>query len=107
MLGQQLCYYGYKIGMEIVCEKGTIRLPLPAEPIIRSRLKVDNEIMDNWAERFPKAYDNELQHWINHLRGIEPTAGPGSKDGFAACCIADAMIASQTSGKVEAVNFDM
>lgn len=97
MLGQQLCYYGYKIGMEIVCEKGTIRLPLPAEPIIRSRLKVDNEIMDNWAERFPKAYDNELQHWINHLRSIEPTAGPGNKDGFAACCIADAMIASQTS----------
>ena len=100
-------YYGYEIGMEIVCEKGTIRLPLPAEPIVRSRLKVGNEIIDNWAERFPKAYDNELQHWINHLRGIEPTAGPGSKDGFAACCIADAMIASQTSGKVAAVNFDM
>ena len=100
-------YYGYKIGMEIVCEKGTIRLPLPAEPIVRSRLKVGSEIMDNWAERFPKAYDNELQHWINHLRGIELTAGPGSKDGFAACCIADAMIASQTSGKVETVNFDM
>ena len=55
-------YYGYKIGMEIVCEKDTIRLPLPAEPIVRSRLKVDNEIMDNWAKRFPKAYDNELQH---------------------------------------------
>lgn len=87
----------HEIGMEIVCEKGTIRLPLPAEPIVRSRLKVDNEIMDNWAERFPKAYDNELQHWINHLRSIEPTAGPGNKDGFAACCIADAMIASQTS----------
>ena len=87
----------HEIGMEIVCEKDTIRLPLPAEPIVRSRLKVDNEIIDNWAERFPKAYDNELQHWINHLRGIEPTAGPGNKDGFAACCIADAMIASQTS----------
>lgn len=100
-------YYGYEIGMEIVCEKGTIRLPLPAEPIVRSRLRVGSEIMDNWAERFPKAYDNELQHWINHLRGIEPTAGPGSRDGFAACCIADAMIASQTSGKVETVNFDM
>jgi len=90
-------YYGYKIGMEIVCEKDTIRLPLPAGPIVRSRLKVGNEIMDNWAKRFPKAYDNELQHWINHLRSIEPTAGPGNKDGFAACCIADAMIASQTS----------
>lgn len=52
--------------------------------------------MNNWAEPFPKAYDNELQHWINHLRSIEPTAGPGNKAGFAACCIADAMIASQT-----------
>ena len=59
----------HECGMEIVCEKGTIHLPLPAEPIVRSRLKVDNEIMDNWAEHFLKAYDNELQHWINHLRG--------------------------------------
>ncbi len=72
-------YYGYEIGMEIVCEKGTIRLPLPAEPIVRSRLKVGNEIIDNWAERFPEAYDNELQHWINHLRGIEPTAGRAAR----------------------------
>ena len=84
-----------------------IRLPLPAEPIVRSRLKVGHEIMDNWAKHFPKAYDNELQHSINHLRSIEPTAGPGNKDGFAACCIADAMIASQTSEKVETVNFEM
>ena len=61
-------YYGYKIGMEIVCKKGTISLPLPAEPIVRSRLKVGHEIMDNWAKHFPKAYDNELQHSINHLR---------------------------------------
>lgn len=100
-------YYGYEIGMEIVCEKGTIRLPLPAEPVVRSRLKVGSEIMDNWAERFPTAYDNELQHWINYLRGIETTTGPSSRDGFAACCIADAMIASQTSGKVETVDFTM
>ena len=30
----------HEIGIEIVCEKDTIRLPLPAEPIVRSRLKV-------------------------------------------------------------------
>lgn len=98
-------YYGYEIGMEIVCEKGTIRLPMPAEPIVRSRLQCASSIMDNWAERFPKAYDRELQHWIDFLRGKESSAGPGSYDGFAACCIADAMIASQTSGQVETVDF--
>lgn len=32
-------YYGYEILCELVCEKGTIRLPVAAEPIVRSYLR--------------------------------------------------------------------
>ncbi len=96
-------YYGYEIGCEIVCEKGTIRLPEPAAPIVRSRLQSSTEIMDDWSERFPEAYLSELQHWIRYIRGEACDAGPGSNDGYEACAVADALIRSQSSGKPENV----
>lgn len=96
-------YYGYEIQCEIVCEKGTIRLPDPAAPIVRSRLQCAVEIMDDWSERFPGAYQAEIQHWINYLRGLEEQPGPGAQDGYAACAVADALMLSQQSGTAEDV----
>lgn len=96
-------YYGYEIQCEIVCEKGTIRLPTPAAPIVRSRLQCAVEVMDDWSERFPDAYRRELQHWIDYLRGMTNRPGPGSYDGYAACAVADALIKSQVSGLTEPV----
>lgn len=96
-------YYGYEIQCEIVCEKGTIRLPDPAAPIVRSRLQCAVEIMDDWSERFPGAYQAEIQHWINYLRGLESQPGPGTQDGYAACAVADALMLSQKSGQAEDV----
>ncbi|MGN1030120.1 MAG: Gfo/Idh/MocA family protein, partial [Butyricicoccaceae bacterium] len=81
-------YYGYDIQCELVCEKGTIRLPDPAAPVVRSRLQCAFEIMDDWSERFPKAYQDELQHWVDYLRGRTNQPGPGSWDGYAACAVA-------------------
>lgn len=96
-------YYGYEIQCEIVCEKGTIRLPDPPAPIVRSRLQCATEVMDDWSQRFPKAYQAELQHWIDYILGIRTDKGPGSEDGYAACAVADAMILSQSTGKPESV----
>lgn len=96
-------YYGYEIQCEIVCEKGTIRLPDPPAPIVRSRLQCATEVMDDWSQRFPKAYQAELQHWIDYILGIRTDKGPGSEDGYAACAVADAMILSQSTGKSESV----
>ncbi|MDO4174051.1 MAG: Gfo/Idh/MocA family oxidoreductase [Eubacteriales bacterium] len=96
-------YYGYEIQCEIVCEKGTIRLPDPPAPIVRSRLLCATEVMDDWSERFPKAYQAELQHWIDVIRGLRTEYGPGSEDGYAACAVADAMIRSQATGLPEQV----
>ena len=50
-------------GEPVFCEKPLATTKADCAEIVRI------EIIDNWAERFPKAYDNELQHWINHLRG--------------------------------------
>lgn len=96
-------YYGYEIGCEIVCEKGTIRLPVPAAPIVRSRLQCAVPVMDDWSERFPDAYKNELQHWIDYLRGRTEQMGPGTQDGYAACVVADMLIRSQQTGSIESI----
>ncbi len=98
-------YYGYEIGMEIVCEKGTITLPIPAEPIVKSRLECTTEVMDDWLMRFPEAYDNEMQSWVDHLLGKDVPEGPGSFDGLAANAIADALVESQNSGLPVEVTF--
>lgn len=96
-------YYGYEVQCEIVCEKGTIRLPDPPAPIVRSRLQCATEVMDDWSERFPKAYQAELQYWIDSIQGIHTEKGPGSEDGYAACAVADAMILSQSTKQPENV----
>lgn len=94
-------FYGYEIGCEIVCEKGTIKLPSPASPIVRSRLQCSTEIMADWSKRFPEAYKNELQHWVDFIRGYNITPGPGTKDGYAACVVSDALIRAQNTQTAE------
>lgn len=96
-------YYGYEILCELVCEKGTIRLPVAAEPVVRSYLQVGSAIPEDWTNRFVAAYRNELQYWIDHLLGIEKAQGPGTGDGVEACRISDALIRAQDTGLWEKV----
>lgn len=97
-------YYGYEIGCELVCEKGTIRLPLPSAPIIRSRLQAATDIFDDWAKRFPEAYRDEVQHWVDWVRGDIQCEGPGCADGYQACAVADMLIRAQESQTRESVS---
>lgn len=96
-------YYGYEIGCELVCEKGTIRLPLPAAPVVRSRLAVKTDMFDDWARRFPDAYREEVQHFVDWVRGDIACDAPGCTDGYAACAVADMLMRAQESGMRERV----
>ena len=96
-------YYGYEILCELVCEKGTIRLPVAAEPIVRSYLQCGQAIPEDWTNRFVVAYQEELQHWVDYLQGKTDVPGPGAEDGYEACKISDALIKAQTTGQWEKV----
>lgn len=98
-------YYGYDIQCELVCEKGTIRLPDPAAPVVRAAHQCSFEILPDWSGRFPAAYQGELQHWVDFLRGRVSQPGPGCSDGYAACAVAEMLMRSQQSGKIETVQF--
>ena len=96
-------YYGYEILCELVCEKGTIRLPVAAEPIVRSYLQCGQAIPEDWTNRFVVAYQEELQYWVDYLQGKTDVPGPGAEDGYEACKISDALIKAQTTGQWETV----
>ena len=96
-------YYGYEILCEVVCEKGTVRLPVTPAAVVRSYLHAGQALPPDWNERFVAAYRNELQHWVNYLRGITEVPGPGTADGYEACRISDALIRAQESGQWEQV----
>ena len=96
-------YYGYEILCELVCEKGTIRLPVAAEPIVRSYLQCGQAIPEDWTNRFVVAYQEELQYWVDYLQGKTDVPGPGAEDGYEACKISDALIKAQTTGQWEKV----
>ena len=98
-------YYGYEILCEVVCEKGTIRLPIASEPVVRSYLQCASAIPEDWTARFVTAYRQELQHWVDYLRGLTTEPGPGSEDGCAACFVSDALIKAQKTGTWENVEY--
>ena len=92
--------YGYDIRGEVVGENGTVALG-EASPI---RLRLDggvvNRVPADWRERFIRAYDIELQEWIDAVRtGGE--LGPNSWDGYAAAVVSDAALqARRTNSRV-------
>lgn len=98
------CKFGYDINCEVVCEDGVIHMPAPSFPTVRKAGKLATDIETNWINRFIDSYDVELQDWIDHASKFE-VAGPNAWDGYIANVTSDALVAAQTSGKVEKVSF--
>jgi myo-inositol 2-dehydrogenase/D-chiro-inositol 1-dehydrogenase len=96
-------HYGYDIKCEICCEEGIINLPEPANVEIRTGASRVKPICRDWSERFPEAYNIEIQAWINAT--IEGRVdGPGSWDGYVGAITASAASRArdtQTKVKIE------
>lgn len=75
------CRYGYDVRCEIVCEKGCLNLPEPANPMIRTGDSRVTPICHDWSERFPEAYNTEFQEWINACKAGR-VDGPTAWDGY-------------------------
>lgn len=97
------CQYGYDIQCEVIGETGIARLPEPNAVQMRKSAKLSTAILTDWKDRFIKAYDTELQAFINDVK-VEKLNGPSSWDGYAAAIAADACLKAQISGKKELIN---
>ena len=92
------CRYGYDIRCELVGETGTVSLPSPAGPELRSGGAASLPVPADWHERFARAYDAELQDWVDSVRGGQAT-GPTAWDGYAAAAVAQAALTALGSGQ--------
>ncbi len=94
------CVYGYDIQCEVVGELGLARLPEPEAVPMRKAGQFSRPILQDWKERFIRAYDIELQYFIDTVRRGE-AGGPSSWDGYVASVVADACVEAQKQpGKV-------
>jgi myo-inositol 2-dehydrogenase/D-chiro-inositol 1-dehydrogenase len=89
--------YGYDIRGEVVGERGTVALADSNRSVLRSGGRHGGRVPDDWRERFLRAYDVELQEWIDAALAGRST-GPSSWDGYAATVVCDAGVAAMTNG---------
>ena len=89
--------YGYDIRGEIVGETGTATIAESAPVLVKREGTVSGRVPEDWRERFIRAYDVELQEWVdNCVKGT--VSGPSSWDGYAATVVTDAGLAAAKAG---------
>jgi myo-inositol 2-dehydrogenase / D-chiro-inositol 1-dehydrogenase len=108
--------YGYDVRGEVVCETGTVALADTSEVTVRTENRrsvvpggrppqsppAGDRVPVDWRDRFIRAYDIELQDWLNAVAAGAST-GPSAWDGYAAAAVTDAALAALRTGQRTAV----
>jgi myo-inositol 2-dehydrogenase/D-chiro-inositol 1-dehydrogenase len=92
------CQYGYDIQCETVGETGTVRLPDPADVVLRSAGQLRTGVLQDWKHRFAAAFDLEFVEWVESMLD-GALSGPSAWDGYAAAAIGDATVQALHSGR--------
>ena len=95
--------YGYDVRGEVVCETGTVALADVSEVTVRTQNRHSGRVPVDWRDRFIRAYDTELQEWLDAVAAGTST-GPTSWDGFAAAAVTDAALEALRTGQRTAVS---
>src|SRR5690242_21154993 len=104
--------YGYDVRGEIVCETGTVTLADTSEVTVRTQNRrsvvpggrppdappAGDRVPVDWHDRFIRAYDIELQDWLNAVAAGTST-GPTAWDGYAAAAVTDAALEALRTGQ--------
>jgi myo-inositol 2-dehydrogenase/D-chiro-inositol 1-dehydrogenase len=94
--------YGYDVRGEVVCETGTVALADVGEVTVRADHRYAGRVPVDWRDRFIRAYDTELQEWLDAVAAGTCT-GPTSWDGFAAAVVTDAALGALRTGQRQPV----
>ena len=90
--------YGYDIQGEIVGETGVVSLASGAPVTVTNGAGSVRAVPPDWRARFARAYDVELQEWVDRVAAGAPPTGPSSWDGYAAAVVSDACRAAYATG---------
>jgi myo-inositol 2-dehydrogenase/D-chiro-inositol 1-dehydrogenase len=89
--------YGYDIRGEVVGETGTAALAETAPVILKGDGLRSGRVPGDWRERFLRAYDVELQDWLDAV-AVGGSTGPTAWDGYAATVVADSCVEALRTG---------
>jgi len=90
--------YGYDIRGEVVGEDGTVALADSNLVVVRRDGAFSGRVPADWRERFIRAYDVELQEWVDAVASGRGATGPSSWDGYAAAVVSDAALDALQGG---------
>ncbi|HET7475081.1 MAG TPA: Gfo/Idh/MocA family oxidoreductase [Dermatophilaceae bacterium] len=89
---------GYEVRAEAVSELGTTTIGMGMGVFTRTANHWGGDIPDDFRFRFGRAYDIEVQEWVNASRRGD-VVGPTTWDGYAATAVCEAGMASLASGE--------
>jgi myo-inositol 2-dehydrogenase/D-chiro-inositol 1-dehydrogenase len=94
----------YEVRTEVVGEKGSAMIGLDVNLVRKLAPGTwGGQITPGFRERFGRAYDTEIQRWVDAVRIGDATGnytdGPGAWDGYAAAAVCEAGVESLRSGR--------
>lgn len=98
--------YGYDVMCQVIGEKGIAQLPDMPSLEIRKEGHISHHIDLDWTNRFTKAYQVELQTFIDEVSANKILSGPSSWDGYVAAVTADCAIQSQKTEQPVEIKLD-
>ena len=98
----------YEVRTELVAEKGSAMIGLDVGLVHKRAPGLwSGTITPSFKERFGRAYDTEIQRWVDAVRGGADTGnytdGPTAWDGYAATAVCEAGVQALQSGQSVAV----
>jgi myo-inositol 2-dehydrogenase/D-chiro-inositol 1-dehydrogenase len=90
--------YGYDVRGEVVGENGTAALGEASPVLVRRNGQFSGNVPADWRERFVRAYDTEIQEWVDGVAAGRAATGPSSWDGYAAAAVSEASLEALRSG---------
>jgi myo-inositol 2-dehydrogenase/D-chiro-inositol 1-dehydrogenase len=96
------CQVGYEVRCEAVAERGNVTIGLGQGVFVRQAGRYGGEIPDDFRFRFGRAYDLEVQAWVDASRRGE-VVGPTTWDGYAASAVCEAGMEALASGRATKV----
>ena len=92
------CQVGYEVRCEAVAERGNVTIGLGQGVFVRRDNHYGGRIPDDFRDRFARAYDLEVQAWVDASRRGE-VVGPTAWDGYAATAVCTAGMQSLATGR--------
>ncbi|MGZ4603485.1 MAG: Gfo/Idh/MocA family protein [Kineosporiaceae bacterium] len=94
------CRYGYDVRCEVVGSLGTVTLDNPRTTLVLGAGRRAETVPPDWGVRFGRAYQDELQAWVDAVANGSAVAAGASDawDGYAAIAVAETAVASFAQG---------